>query len=139
VCCWISGYIVHEGYPNHVFHGYISADGEESWDVHLRKDGISLVNGHLYTINFDAHTIYGRERDINVVLEKVGPPLTNYSNAPYFHLNSQMKTFEYTFEMTCPTDPLAGICIEMGECSVDDTDIPNEVIIDNISIEENIP
>lgn len=131
------GYTTWDGYPNYVFYGAISADGEETWDVHLRKDGIQLVQGRTYTFQFEAKGIYGRERDIHVVLEDSSDPYTNYSNAQhYFHLTSQMQTFEYTFTMNEPTDMTAGICFEMGECSTNDMDIPNIVIIDNVKIIE---
>ena len=130
------GYTTWDGYPNYVFYGAISADGEETWDVHLRKDVLQLVQGREYTFQFEARGIFGKDRDIHVVLEDSSNPYTNYSNAPYFHLTDQFQTFEYTFTMNEPTDLTAGICFEMGECSSDDTDIPNIVIIDNVKVIE---
>lgn len=124
-------------YPNNALTCYISNTGQNTWDIHARKDGIRLQEGKYYTIRFDARSESGLSRDINVVLQKGSYPYTNYSNLEPVTINGTMKTYEYTFRMEQPTDTWAGVCFEMGKFP-NETD-PIDVIIDNVVLEEEIP
>lgn len=126
-------YVMQDTDQNSALVSYIGNLGSESWHVHARKDGITLVEGKRYTIRFDARAESGLERQIAVKLEQAVSPYTNYSNAPLFQIDGTMRTYEYSFVMGNSTDTNSGVCFEMGKFE-DST--PIDVIIDNVVIEE---
>ncbi len=112
-----------------VSHFNISQGGTDIYDVQLRQNGIPLIQGEEYLFEFDAWADATR-----LIEAKVGQDngsYTNYSKIGYTYLTTSNQHFEYTFEMTDPSDLNSRVVINTGSENAD-------VYIDNISLIQKI-
>ena len=101
--------------------------GSEVWQVQLMQENLTIENGKIYEICFDAYA--SSPRTINAVVTLNADPWTWYGGSQNLELTTLKQTFRYTFTMNAPTDPSARLLFEMGGASVD-------VAFDNISLIE---
>lgn len=109
-------------------------EGTESWHVHARKTGISLVAGKTYKVMFKAKTEdVGLEKTFQVKLEEDGNDYTCYGQN-VFTANSAFQ--DYSFKFIAPSsDANSVICVEAGYFGSQD---PLDLVIDNIKIYEYV-
>ncbi len=103
--------------------------GAENWNIQLFQEGINLVSGITYTIQFDAMT--SADRDINLKM------ITGVEYAEMFSLTTTMTTYTFTFTYT-EADGLGKIDFELGGAQNGIVvSVPSVITIDNIKVFEN--
>jgi hypothetical protein len=104
----------------------IAHGGNFMWDINLTQGNLPIENGKTYKVSFDAYA--AAPRQIAVLVGKNSDPWTVYSGLDNFvSLTTSKQTFEYSFTMNNPTDPVARVGFDVG-LSTDD------VYFDNITL-----
>lgn len=105
----------------------ITNSGTNYYDVQLRQNGLSLINGLHYLFEFDAWATQPR-----VIEAKVGQdtdPYVNYSKIGLSALATNKKHFQYSFLMEDPSDGNARVVFNCGNSLYG-------VSLDNISLKQ---
>jgi lipopolysaccharide export system protein LptA len=110
-----------------VFHAYIVSGGESPINVSLHQYDLPIINGHIYTVLFNARA--DAPREISTSVTKAVEPFIFYSNDQIFPLTPEWQAFEYSFTMHEPTDNAARIVFNMGASDI-------VVYLDNIYLIE---
>ncbi len=105
----------------------IASGGINVWDIHLGQEGIVVETGKVYTVSFDAFS--SASRQISPLVGRNGDPWTVYSSDRTVSLSTTRETHTFSFVMEQPTDSLARLGFDIGGD-------PNDVFIDNVSINE---
>jgi beta-glucanase (GH16 family) len=103
----------------------ISNGGNNSWDIHLGQNGISVVQGLEYNVSFDAYA--QSPRTISAIIGKNSEPWTVYHSAQIFSLTTTKQRYTYNFTMNDPSDNQARFGFDIGQSGVD-------VFFDNIRV-----
>jgi hypothetical protein len=103
--------------------------GAENWNIQLFQEGIELVKGITYTIEFDAMSTV--DRDINLKM------ITGTEYTEMISLTSTMTTYTFTFTYT-ENDGLGKLDFELGGAMNGIlVSVPSVVTIDNVIIYAN--
>ncbi|MFZ4620076.1 MAG: aryl-sulfate sulfotransferase [Bacteroidota bacterium] len=108
----------------------ISAGGTQTFHVQITQEGIPLVNGQKYRLEFDAYASAARTIEPKVAM--IASPNTNYSKTSAVALTTQKKHFLYDFTMTDATDNNARVVFNCGLSDI-------EVMLDNVSVKQIVP
>ncbi len=106
----------------------ISSLGTANSSIQLVQNGIILQQGKSYEVTFDAYASANRSIEANVELD-VSPWTSYLSELKYFNLTTTKQTFQYSFDMTNPTDSNGRIAFNIGASTIG-------LFLDNISIKE---
>lgn len=106
-------------------HFAIEDGGADFGDLILRQKNIPLIQGHTYTLEFDAWAV--GSRIVEIEIGGAGSPFNNYSRIGYTALSSTLKTYAFSFEMMESTDINSQIVINAGASAQD-------FYMDNISL-----
>ena len=109
------------------FLAQIGNGGTQTWHVQLKQEGIPLINGQKYRLEFDAYA--AGSRTIEPKIEKIASPNTNYSKTSTIALTTVLKHFSYDFTMQDATDYNARVVLNCGLSDID-------VTIDNVSVKQ---
>lgn len=90
----------------------ISQGGTESWHVQLVKPGISIVKGLTYRVSFRGSSSI--DRNITTYTGNSVSPWNAYSEYNQIRLNSEEKTYSYSF-IALTTDPAARVVFDLGK------------------------
>lgn len=112
---------------NGEFNGSVSNGGTANWHVQWYQGGITIEQGHSYSLTFEARSNSNRSIEVNV--EKNGDPWTSY-NSESFGLSNQMESYGYTFTMNDVSDINSRVLFNLGGAS-------GNVIIDNVALIDN--
>jgi hypothetical protein len=99
-------------------------------DIQLRQDGILLIQGQKYILEFDAWA--EGTRVIELKFTGDDSPFTDYSRIGYSALNSAAKHYTYYFEMEEPTDNNSFLEINTGTSDIN-------AYIDKLSLKIVVP
>jgi len=105
-------------------------DGGNSFeDVQLKQHFIPLLNEKEYVFEFDAWS--DSNRFIEIIIGKADPPFTYYSYIGFIALESGLKRYSYSFEMTELTDLNSRVLINAGNTS-------ETIYLDNFSLRMDV-
>ncbi len=108
-----------------VSHFDIERGGDNIWEVQLRQNGYTLIEGERYLFEFDAWADASRVAEIKVAQDH--GPWINYSKIGLTALGRRKKHYSYEFLMEEPTDANSRVVINTGTDNAD-------VYIDNITL-----
>ena len=103
----------------------ITNGGTYPSDVQLRQDGLQLLEGREYTLEFDARAVQPRIFEAQLVA--CGPSAVSYSGIAPFTITPVNLRYSFTFTMEDPTDTSACLVFNAGSNAAD-------VYIDNVSL-----
>lgn len=112
---------------NEISHLNIVNGGSLLTSIFLYQDGMPLIQGKQYVLQFDAHGASARVLEVKV--EQSTSPYTNYSKNGQTALSRNDKQFVYEFKMQNVTDYNARLAIYAGGSNSD-------VYIDNLVLKE---
>ncbi|MDP1676779.1 MAG: aryl-sulfate sulfotransferase [Bacteroidota bacterium] len=107
----------------------IGNGGTQAFHVQLVQEGIPLVTGLKYRLEFDAYAMGNRTMEPKVAM--VAVPNTNYSKTSAIALTTTKKHFSFDFTMNDVSDNNARVVFNCGLSDID-------VIIDNVSVKQLI-
>ncbi len=108
----------------------ITNSGSAYSDIQLIQESFPMINGKNYIFSFDARANSNRILEPRVAQN--GGNYTVYSKTGPMLITPIMKTYEYQFQMTDPTDYNARLVMNFGTSAI-------TCFLDNIVVKENIP
>ncbi|WP_017471395.1 beta-glucanase [Amphibacillus jilinensis] len=113
----------------------ITNSGESDWNIQLFQHGIEMEQGATYEVSFDARSTV--DRPLRVQIQRNGEEDDVWTE--YFDetasLTDQLQTFNYSFEMTEPSDPIAKFGFALGKDADGLTpDEEHDIFIDNVIV-----
>ncbi len=109
------------------FHIEIDNGGSNYSDIQLVQNNVDMVESHTYQLEFDAWA--ERDRPMDIKIEKIYEPFTNYGKISMTLLTQQKQHFSYQFKMKELSDYQAQIAFQCGGS-------PYDVYLDNITLRE---
>ena len=100
-----------QGIENGAMFMNITEGGDQSWNVQLLQHGLTLEQGKPYKIQFDASA--NMARSIVVGISEDGGNYLSYGTSD-FNIDSEMKTYSFTFTMNSATDNNARFYFDLG-------------------------
>ena len=110
----------------------ITTAAPNAWDMLLqRAQGLSIQQGHSYTVRFDAHADVPTQ--INAVWSLNASPWTTYFLQMGVQLSTTVQTYQYNFVMNYASDPASVFAFQLGG------QIPAKICIDNVVLQDVTP
>lgn len=107
--------------------------GDSAWNGQAFTQGITLKQGKSYIVSFTANSDAARKIDV-VVGNQDGSNWTPYADDKIVSVDPSEKQYVYQIDVTQPTLTNLKLGFEVGK--VDASDVPTNVYIDNVSIQE---
>jgi hypothetical protein len=105
----------------------ITNGGTANWHIQLLQSGLNLQQGKTYDLTFDAYA--ASPRSIYLGTSMNSGSYTEYNNATA-QLSATSKSFNFTLQMSSPTDPQARLFVNLGLSNIN-------VYMDNIALREH--
>lgn len=107
---------------------------DKEWNVQVKQNGISLVEGHDYVLKFSAKSTLARDFRAIMQGKLSETDYSVYSGEGYYSLTDEMTDFEIPFTMTEPSKADAYLSICLGAISENQITEKHTVTFDNISL-----
>lgn len=104
-------FVIHSGALN----AYFLGETADPWSVQLMQQGIPLVQGAAYVVEFAAWA--DADRSMLVALTRVGASSDSYASQT-FEVTTTPTSYRFAFVMTEPADPAARFVVAMGASNV---------------------
>lgn len=97
---------------NNALNVSISNPGTEGWHLQLVKNNVTLRQGKLYRLSFNARAT--ADRSLTFYAGRASTPWDSYSGFNGASIGTAVQTYSVTFTMNSPTDPAARLVFDLG-------------------------
>ncbi|MCG8572615.1 MAG: glycoside hydrolase family 9 protein, partial [Spirochaetes bacterium] len=122
--------LINGEYVIHIFDG-----GANKWDVQIRHRGLTIEQGHTYTVKFKIRS--STDTQVYAKIGTQGPPYNEYWNNNWSNISlpaNQDVLIEDSFTMTSETDNLCEFAFHLGGSLTGNT--PLDIYFDDIYLED---
>ena len=104
--------------------------GTNPWDISLSQEGLTLIEGLTYVVEFEASSTI--DRKIEVVIDNGAPSYHRYLSET---IDLSTDTELFSFELVMPTTDVIGLKFLVGAVESLDIENSHDIVIDNVKLE----